>query len=154
MSLISGIVHQITDGTVRTGRSMGKAYKNIILTTGNKLTAFDVSFVADVEVGKEYTFPIEQSGTYINIVGAVTPVIQQEEAVFPVAMSPVVTPAEEVLPKAHTPADERGFKNRISALASAVEFLVGAVGGQKDGGFSVGNVIQTAEEFLKFINNE
>lgn len=153
MSLVSGIVNSVEDGTVKTGHFAGSAYKTVTLTTGNRLTCFDLNFIANIEIGKEYTFPLEQKGQYVNIIGAVTPCIQtgvRDNVIAETSVLEEPKPAEEVLPKAHTPADERQFKNRISALASAVDFLVGS-GGDK---FSVGNVIQTAEEFLTFINQE
>ena len=56
MSLISGIVNSVEDGTVKTGHFAGSAFKTVILTTGNRLTCFDISFIADLEQGKEYTF--------------------------------------------------------------------------------------------------
>jgi len=145
MDLINGTVQMIEDGTVRTGHFQGKAYKTITLTTNNKLTAFEVENVKDVVVGKEYTFPTEKSGNYTNIIGDVILAVDVNADIKEASK-----PAEEVLPKVHSAMEERAFKNRISALASAVEFLVDS-GGDK---FSIGNVPQTAEEFLKFINGE
>lgn len=155
MELISGTIHSISDGTVKTGHFTGSLFKTITLTTGNKLSAFDLPFVADVEIGKEYTFPVEQKGTYVNIVGTVTPVIQQsaEETGVPEGLPLKAKSAEEVLPKVHTPTDERAFKNRISAISSAVEFIVG-VSRETNTPFSIGEAITAAEGFLKFINGE
>lgn len=159
MSLVSGIVHQIDDGTVRTGRSIGKPYKNIILTTGNKLSAFDLSFVAGVEVGKEYTFPIETSGQYVNIVGEVVPVIQTEEVGrggdilakhAEAFLKPVYEHVEKNIPKIHPTVDKDTAIRKAVALKASVEFIVGQ--SMKIGeNFSVGNVIETAKKFEEYL---
>lgn len=151
MNLISGTVHQITDGTVKTGRSIGKAYKNVMLTTGNKLTAFDISFVAGVEVGKEYTFPVEQSGQYINIVGAVIPVIQTESVD---SEKPEFSIAKEIEKETHVkmypvPSKDIAIRKAV-ALKASVEFLIGLHTALPEK-FSVGDVIETAKKFEEYL---
>lgn len=126
MSLVTGIIHAIDQGTVSKGHFAGSLFKTITLTTGNKLTAFDVDFVEGLEIGKEYTFPVEQSGTYTNIIGTVTPVTQVGD-VIPITDAnqevAIAKPAEEVLPKVQTPEDRDSAIRRAVALKAAVEYV-------------------------------
>lgn len=143
MSFIKGTVEKIDEGKVKTGHFAGKPYKTITLTTGNKITAFDVDNVTDVKVGSEYAFPVEESGQYTNVVGDVVPVEDVNADI-----KEELKPAEEVLPKVHTAIEERGFKNRISAIASAVDFVNNKLGSTA----KESDCVETAKQFLEFIN--
>lgn len=158
-SLVSGIIHQIEDGIVKTGHFTGSAYKTIILTTGNKLTCFDLDFITGIEIGKEYTFPVEQKGSYTNIVGTVTPVIQTE-GVTPIHSAVTESPdsgtpdpsdhALEIKPiPAFTSTKDTAIRKAV-ALKAAVEFLVGLHTALPEK-FSVGDVIETAKKFEEYL---
>ena len=166
MELKSGTIHSFEDGTVKTGHFVGKPYKTITLTTGNKLTCFDLDFIEGIEIGREYTFPVEQKGSYTNIVCTVTTVIQTGGMaitdVSPVTglakdaeevrafVEPVYEHIEKNIPKIYSSGNKDEAIRKAVALKAAVEFLVGQ-SIQAGDQFSVGDVIETAKKFEEYL---
>jgi len=137
MSELQGTVKEIFQGKVASGYNAGDAFYSITLEENpdEKLTIFEEDerkgWIEGVEQGKEYTFTVTKKGQYINITGQTVPCIQQGvdqggDMREPEEEKPRVKvtgkPRKKVAVTS-TASDERVFKNRISALSLAVEYI-------------------------------
>lgn len=144
MSQVSAIVSEIYQGIVQSGRSKGKSFWSITLSNGTKLTAFEELYVQDLAPGREYTFTIEKKGAYLNLTGEPVPVVQLDTP--QIATAPVALPEEKVQTYT-TQESERTYKNRISALQAAVNYVGNCMGGTA----AEKEVLETAKEFEEYI---
>ena len=143
MPQVQHIVSEVFQGTVRSGRSAGKPFWSVTTNTGNRLTCFEEKYVQDLEIGKEYTFEIEAKGEYVNIVGAPTPVVQLDDRDTHIEAHSKV---EEKLGFT-TQESERTYKNRISALQAAVQYVIGTMAGtHSDEDFK--KIVKDFEEYI------
>ena len=162
MPALTSIVTEIYQGTIKSGRSKGAPFWSITLDEGQKLSTFEEEYVRDVKKGKQYTFDYKTDGQYCNLTGAPTPVIQTDSDLT----DPVVSPfTKDTLPQTQgidpladkrilsnvtsSEGSERTYKNRISALQAAVNYVTATMGGtsaEKD-------VVDTAIRFEGYIEN-
>lgn len=155
MSQVTGIVKEVyRDGIVKTGRSAGKAWWAITLDTDAKLTAFDIEFVKDVEVGKEYTFTIEASGQYVNITAPSVPCIQQDGDTTPPEATTAPQTKEQprkgtgALGNPYSASNKDEAIRKAVALKAAVEFANGVLGSTATTN-KVAEYMREFEELLK-----
>jgi hypothetical protein len=127
MSIITGKIQEIYQGTVKSGRSQGSPFWTITLDSGNKLSTFTPEHVTTLVKGGEYTFDIEKKGDYINIMDVPAPCIQRGVDTIPDEDPAETTHLREPtrvspdLPNVtSSEGSERTYKNRISALQAAV----------------------------------
>ena len=147
MSEIQGTVKEIFQGKVASGYNAGDAFYSITLEENpdEKLTIFEEDerkgWIDGVEQGKEYTFTVTKKGKYINITGKTIPCIGGDEGAGQVTDrsgdmredSPqeqphgkpvkVTSKPRKKVAVTSTAGDERVFKNKISALSLAVEYI-------------------------------
>jgi len=155
MSKVSHVVKEIIPGTVKSGYHAGKPYWTIITTTGNRLTCFEEPYMRGVEPGKEYEFMIEasQDGKYVNLVGESVEVWRPSEETQIKARGSDAS-ARNTASNIEQPEEmnygekERMYKNRISALQAAVNYIVGCMAGTH----SDEDLIDTTKRFEEYIN--
>ena len=143
MSQVSGKVIEVyRDGVTKTGRNVGSKFGKVTLEGGHKLTCFDLTQIADVVVGGEYTFTIEASGNFVNIVGETIPVIDvgtpSVETPEPVAEKPFTFPKTKDVDLAI---------RKAVALKAAVEYVIATMGGTS----KESDVIECAEIFEEYL---
>lgn len=129
MSTVSGkVIEVFRDGTVKSGRSVGNKFGTVTLEGDHKLTCFNLNQIANVVVGGEYTFTIEASGNFVNIVGETIPVINvtglPERAITP---GPEVK-AEKPFTFPKTKDVDLAIRKAV-ALKAAVEYVIATMGG-------------------------
>ena len=143
MPQVQHIVSEVFQGTVRSGRSAGKPFWSVTTNTGNRLTCFEEKYVQDLEIGKEYTFEIEAKGEYVNIVGEPVPVMQIDQE----NVNKVHEMVGGKLSTITTQESERTYKNRISALQAAVQYVIGTMAGtHSDEDFK--KIVKDFEEYI------
>ena len=151
MSELQGKVKEIFKGQIASGRNAGESFWSITLDDADetKITCFskeeEKGWIEGLQQNQEYTFTVKVSGDYINIAGQTVPCIDQgvdqggdmrEEEVDPlVEMTKIprgetpkgkpVKVAERRKPPVttSTAGSERVYKNKISALSLAVEYI-------------------------------
>jgi len=152
MSTVSGkVIEVFRDGVTKTGRNIGSRFGSVTLEGNHKLTCFDLNFIADVLVGGEYTFTVEQSGQYVNIVGETIPVIQ--------TLGTGSLPERAITPGHPTVKEEKPFIfpkplvdkdlaiRKAVALKAAVEYVIATMGGTS----KESDVIECAEIFEEYL---
>ena len=145
MSTVSGkVIEVFRDGTVKSGRSVGNKFGTVTLEGDHKLTCFNLNQIANVVVGGEYTFTIEASGNFVNIVGETIPVID---------VSGVPTSGPEIAVEAEKPFTFPKAKDvdlairKAVALKAAVEYVIATMGGTS----KEADVIECAEIFEEYL---
>ena len=146
MSTVSGkVIEVFRDGVTKTGRNIGSRFGSVTLEGNHKLTCFDLNFIADVLVGGEYTFTIEQSGQYVNIVGETIPVVNvqmdrggDENRIDVKVEKPFEFPKVKDVDLAI---------RRAVALKAAVEYVIATMGGTS----KESDVIECALQFEGYL---
>ena len=166
MSEITGKVKEIFQGEVGSGRNQGDAFYSITLEENpdEKLTIFeedvDKGWIEGLEQGKLYIFTVKKTVSkasgkeYINIVGQTVPCEDvggdMREPVEEEKPKKLVKVAIKRKPPVVTSnvGGERVFKNKISALQAAVNYV-----GTTYGGTATDKMLEEyAEKFFKWIN--
>ncbi len=152
MSEINGIVKEIFKGQVASGRNAGDPFWAITLDNDTKITCFsdeeEKGWIEGLEQNREYTFTVKVSKDekYINIAGQTVPCVQQgdqggdmrdedptdpKQDPFEKTPSKPVKIAQRRKPPVttSTAGSERVYKNRISALNAAIEYIIGSQAG-------------------------
>ncbi len=146
MSEISGVIKEIFQGEVASGRNQGEPFWSITLeeSPDEKLTCFSdgekKGWIEGLEQDQSYTFVVKVSGKYINIVGQTVPcedvggdMREEDPHEFEQEKGTVETkPKGKPVKVAHkrkppvttsTAGSERVFKNKISALQAGVTYI-------------------------------
>jgi hypothetical protein len=149
MSELQGKVKEIFKGQIASGRNAGESFWSITLDDADetKITCFskeeEKGWIEGLQQNQEYTFTVKVSGDYINIAGQTVPCIQQggdqggdmrEEplegeddgkgSVHQETKKPVKVAQRRKPPvTTSTAGSERVYKNKISALSLAVEYI-------------------------------
>jgi hypothetical protein len=181
MSEITGIVKEIFEGQVASGRNAGDPFWSITLeeSPDSKITCFaeeeKKGWIEGLEQNREYTFTVKVSKDekYINIAGQTVPCVDQGgdmrddtgeyadedevpdhvKASCPIEMNP---PKKKPVPIAtrrkppvttSTAGSERVFKNRISALNAAIEYITAT-----DPTVPESDLMECADRFYKWIS--
>jgi len=163
MSEITGKVIEIFQGEIASGRNRGEPFWSITLKEqpDEKLTCFSdgekKGWIEGLEQDKDYTFVVKASGKYINIVGQTVPCEDvggdMREETGEEGEKPVKKKLVKVATKRKPPVvtstmnEERKYKNRISALSSAVEYICAT-----DPTVKEEELMECADRFLEWLN--
>ena len=141
---ITGIIQEVQEGVVKSGRSAGQPYWTITLRDGGRITCFDGDFVQELDSGKEYeiTYDLSKDQRYMNLAGKPVPVWRPSEE------TEVTATTTEKDSKAQYWDNERACKNRISALQAGVNYIVGTMAGTH----SDADLWKTIKRFEEYIN--
>lgn len=153
MSELQGKVKEIFKGQIASGRNAGDPFWSITLMGSSpnnadetKITCFgkeeEQGWIEGLQQNKEYTFTVKVSGDYINIAGQTVPCEdvggdmreeeppeyggedEMKENPVKAKKNPVkVTQRRKPPVTTSTAGSERVFKNKISALSNAVEYI-------------------------------
>lgn len=169
MSELRGKVKEIFKGQIASGRNQGESFWSITLDDAEetKITCFskeeEQGWIEGLQQNKEYTFTVKVSGDYINIAGQTVPCIQQgvdqgvdqggdmrDEDIrdeSPTKKPVKVAQRRKPPVTTSTAGSERVYKNKISALSLAVEYICAT-----DPTVKESELMECADRFLEWIS--
>jgi hypothetical protein len=156
MSLeLTGRVTKILKDTIKSGKNAGKPFYKVNIESSEGETLFFNAWafeaIKDLQVGQMATvdYALSSDGKYRHINQSVLVTdIRQDDFDYSVTQTAIETPpparTEHMSSKKETPDSQGDYIHRTSALYNAVEY-------HKADGVDIGVIINTAKEFLMFI---